>query len=321
MEASLNHRTTPLMILPQEGGSNSPEELVQLVEARRNELFDVLLTDGAILFRGFAVASPSVFGEVVTRFSRRCLHEYAGGASPRQHIGQGRGPIYNSTDYPSELELPLHNELSYSNDYPNCIYFCCLVEPAHGGATTLGDSRRILEAIPIDVRSAFEGKGLKYIRLLGPEKGSGYSWQDAFRCDQRDMVEAQCTDIGAEWEWLGDGYLKVVQHRPALARHPRTGEEVWFNQALGFHPQGLDPVSHAELIRIHGDESRFRLNVQYGDGSPIDKQTIRQVAAVLQQQAFPHIWKAGDVLMLDNLLVAHGRAPFRGPRSIAVAMS
>jgi alpha-ketoglutarate-dependent taurine dioxygenase len=321
MKARLTHRTTALIIAPQEGGSDSPEALVELVETRRNELFDLLFTHGAILFRGFTVASSSVFGEVVTLLSRGCLHEYAGGASPRQLIGQGHGPIYNSTDYPAELELPLHNELSYSNHYPNHIYFCCLVEPGHGGATTLGDSRRILEAMPGHVRSPFEAKGLKYIRLLGPEKGSGYSWQDAFRCDQPRVVEAQCTETGAEWEWLADGHLKVVQQRPALARHPRTGEEVWFNQALGFHPSGLDPVSYAELIRIHGDESRFRLNVQYGDGSPIDHQTIRHVAAVLQREAVPHIWKAGDVLILDNLLMAHGRAPFRGPRSIAVAMS
>jgi alpha-ketoglutarate-dependent taurine dioxygenase len=35
----------------------------------------------------------------------------------------------------------------------------------------------------------------------------------------------------------------------------------------------------------------------------------------------PHAWEAGDLLMLDNLLAAHGRRPFSGERRIAVAMS
>jgi hypothetical protein len=29
----------------------------------------------------------------------------------------------------------------------------------------------------------------------------------------------------------------------------------------------------------------------------------------------------GDILMVDNMLVAHGREPFSGPRKILVAMA
>ena len=35
--------------------------------------------------------------------------------------------------------------------------------------------------------------------------------------------------------------------------------------------------------------------------------------------SFP--WQKGDLLMLDNMLVAHGRAPFSGPRQILVGMA
>ena len=34
--------------------------------------------------------------------------------------------------------------------------------------------------------------------------------------------------------------------------------------------------------------------------------------------AFP--WETGDVLMLDNMLVAHGRESYSGPRKILAAM-
>jgi alpha-ketoglutarate-dependent taurine dioxygenase len=32
-------------------------------------------------------------------------------------------------------------------------------------------------------------------------------------------------------------------------------------------------------------------------------------------------WEAGDILLLDNMLVAHGRRAFTGPRQIVVAMA
>jgi alpha-ketoglutarate-dependent taurine dioxygenase len=35
--------------------------------------------------------------------------------------------------------------------------------------------------------------------------------------------------------------------------------------------------------------------------------------------AFP--WQKGDILMVDNMLAAHGREPFTGPRKIMVAMA
>ena len=267
------------------------------------------------------MTSAGEFATTVGALAGSALQEYAGGASPRRPLEEGKRPVYTSTEYPPELTLPLHNELSYSDVYPRRVYFGCLVAPAWGGATTLGDSRRILEAMPAAVRDAFEAKGVRYIRLLSPEKGSGYSWQDAFRSDDPAALERRCRESGAQWHWLQGGFVRVVESRPAVVRHPATGEAVWFNQAAGFHPAALDAVTYAELIRLHGDETRFRLNVRFGDGSPIPAETIREVASVTQRQAVPHAWRAGDVLMLDNLLTAHGRAPFRGERSIAVAMS
>lgn len=32
-------------------------------------------------------------------------------------------------------------------------------------------------------------------------------------------------------------------------------------------------------------------------------------------------WQTGDVLMLDNMLTAHAREPFQGPRKVVVAMA
>lgn len=42
---------------------------------------------------------------------------------------------------------------------------------------------------------------------------------------------------------------------------------------------------------------------------------------MLRDQTVPHRLAGRDVLVLDKLLAAHGRAPFTGPRKITLAMT
>jgi alpha-ketoglutarate-dependent taurine dioxygenase len=303
------------------GEEDSLALLVERVEAERGELDEALLSSGVLLIRGFAVETTDEFAELVSRLAgSKALREYHGGASPRRPLPGSKAPVYNSTEYPAHIELPLHNELSYSADYPERIAFLCLVEPGAGGETTYGDSRRILRAMPPTVRSRFERLGLRYIRNLPPGEGSGYSWQDAFRSADPRLVEQRCAASGATAEWLPGDFLRVIQDRPAVATHPQTGQEVWFNQADGFHPSALDEQSYRELQALYGSEDRFRLNVTFGDGSPIDLDALAAIRAVLGEESRPHAWRKGDVLVLDNMLAAHGRRPFTGERRIATAI-
>jgi alpha-ketoglutarate-dependent taurine dioxygenase len=152
-------------------------------------------------------------------------------------------------------------------------------------------------------------------------KGSGYSWQEAFETDDPQEVEACCGRLGADFEWRPGGVLRMSQVRPATAVHPATREEVWFNQADGFHPSGIDPSSYQELILLCGSEEGFRLNVAYGDGSPIERDTLARIRTVIASQTVAHRWRAGDIVVVDNLLAAHGRMPFRGARKIALMMT
>jgi alpha-ketoglutarate-dependent taurine dioxygenase len=315
-------RALPFIVQGDAEGEASFGALLGLVRERIGFLDEALLIHGAILLRGWPVGSCDQFAELVEELSgrRRLLH-YRGGASPRRALSAGAQPVYNSTEYPPDMELSLHNELSYSGTWPERIYFLCLAAPAEGGETTLGDSRRILARMPAGVRARFEAAGVRYIRNLPSGAGSGYSWQDAFATDDRAEVDRHCSAIGAQHEWLDGDLLRVMEVRPAVAVHPETGGEIWFNQADGFHPSALDPATHAALLALCGSEERFRLNVSYGDGKPIDPSDLAAVRQVIREESQPHSWEAGDVLMLDNMLAAHGRRPFAGERRIAVAMS
>jgi alpha-ketoglutarate-dependent taurine dioxygenase len=307
----LNSQKLPLVVEPEFDASF--ESLVKTANDRREFLREQLLHYGALLLRGFQMENAANFEEFARVFSEKELFNYAGGVSPRRVLNDG---VYTSTEYPAQFSLSLHNELSYSNIYPSLLFFGCLIAPQTGGETTLGDSRRILKKIDRQVSDLFKRKKLCYVRNLQSDKGSGYSWQEAFESDDKETVEKICRKAGANFEWkTGDG-LRLSQIRPAILTHPITAEEVWFNQADGFHPSNLGEEL-LETLR----EDELRLNVFFGDGSMIDSAMLAHIRTVLQNETISHRWQVGDILILDNILSAHGRMPFAGARKIILAMT
>jgi hypothetical protein len=69
------------------------------------------------------------------------------------------------------------------------------------------------------------------------------------------------------------------------------------------------------------EEYPLDINTFYGDGTPIEAETLENIHAAYEQATVAFPWQPGDILMVDNMLVAHGRAPFSGPRRIVVAMA
>jgi hypothetical protein len=68
-------------------------------------------------------------------------------------------------------------------------------------------------------------------------------------------------------------------------------------------------------------EAGLPMAAYYGDGGRIDNTTLASVREVLRAQRRTFRWQQGDLLVVDNVLAAHGRMPFDGPRRILVAMS
>ena len=315
----LNDRRLPLVVEPDEGdpAGSRPEALFELCRTRGEFLRSRLLTHGALLLRGFGVTCAHEFARFVRLFSGKEPLDYLGGASPRNKL---EGGVYTSTEYPSRLTLSSHNELSYTYRWPAHLFFCCVVAPARGGETPLADSRVILKSIDPEIVERFRRKRIMYVRNLSGVEGSGYSWQEAFETREREAVEEFCRAGGISFGWREDGGLRLSEVRPATAEHAQTGEEVWFNQAEGFHPSALDPETYRALIS-HGPEEEFRLNSYYGDGSPLEPAALAHVREVVRRESVLVPWRAGDVLVVDNLLACHGRMPFEGPRKILLAMT
>lgn len=300
----------PLVVLP----AALDVDLADWARANRAFISQKLIEHGGILFRGFRVQSANQFEGFVNAFGDDLL-DYTYRSTPRSKVD---GHIYTSTEFPAEYEIPLHNELSYASSWPRKIWFCCLKAAEQGGETPLADSRKVFAAIRPEVRERFRRLGVMYVRVFG--EGLDLHWHNAFQTTDRAAVEEHCRLAGIEFEWLGKDRLRTRQVCQAVATHPETGDEVWFNQAHLFHVSSLRPELRDALLAEFGEDGLPR-NSCYGDGSAIEADVLDEIRTAFAKASVVFPWEEGDVTMLDNMLVAHGRRPFSGARKIVVAMA
>ncbi|MEU6221871.1 TauD/TfdA family dioxygenase [Streptomyces sp. NPDC047022] len=268
----------------------------------------------ALLFRGFGV-NEAALAEVMPMLLPERL-AYIHGNTPRTKVGEN---VYTSTEYPPEYAISMHNELSYAPAWPARLLFCCVQPAATGGATPLLDSARWLAELDGSIRDAFSG-GLCYRQYLHGGRGFGKSWQATFETDDRAEVEELLAPTGAEWEWTTSNALRTRHVRPSTILHPVTGAELWFNQADQWHPATLGEETMGELASIVPAD-QLPQSVTFADGSPIPDEFVREVRDQGLALAVDVDWQRGDVLLIDNLAVAHGRRAFAGSRRVLVAMS
>jgi alpha-ketoglutarate-dependent taurine dioxygenase len=286
------------------------------VAENKTNIADQLLEHGGILFRGFGVRTTREFERFIELASGEML-EYSERSSPRSRVTDRN--IYTSTDYPPQQSIFVHNENSYKRNFNLKIFFFCETPALQGGATPIADCRNVYARISPEVRERFVEKGWMYTRIYGD--GFGLDWQTTFQTRDRNVVEEHCRRNGIATEWTSDGRLKTRAVLPAVIKHPVSGETVWFNHATFFHVSTLEAGLREGLLASFENEADLPTNTYYGDGSNIEPETLDELRAAYRQETVSFPWQRGDILMLDNILAAHGRAPYEGPRKILVGMT
>ena len=301
-----------LLVLEAQGKTFNPFEWVKEHKAL---LESYLINQGGILFRNFNIYSVSEFNRVVQSLYPDLL-DYVYRSTPRTKLG---GKIYTATEYPADRIIPMHNENAYSRSWPKKIFFYSVIVASEGGETPIADSRNVYKRIDQQIRKKFEEYGVMYTRNYS--KGIDLSWQEVFQTEEKEEVERYCKEHYIEFEWKkGAPELTTRQTCQATLVHPITGDSVWFNQAHLFHISSLDEESRLSLIKEVGEDNIPR-NASYGNGEPFKTEVLDHIRDVYDQEKMKFQWYKGDIMFLDNVLMAHGREAYSGERKVAVAMA
>lgn len=287
-------------------------DLAGWIEGNRDFLESLLLKSGATLFRGFQINEPQSFERAASQICRELFNE--NGEHPRTSASPH---VYQPVFYPPDKQLLWHNENSFNYRFPKKIMFGCIKPAATGGETPVADSREVYRRLDSKIVGLFEEKQVMYVRNYSPNLG--LDWRTVFKTDSRAEVEKKCGESFFSFEWKSDGTLRTRCVRPAVVAHPATREKTWFNQAQHWHFSCLDAETRDVFAKSFREEN-FPRQCYFGDGSAIEDSIMKEILAVYKELEAVYPWQAGDMILIDNLLTAHGRNPFTGERKLLVAM-
>ena len=84
---------------------------------------------------------------------------------------------------------------------------------------------------------------------------------------------------------------------------------VFFNQLIAAY-RGWD-----------GGSNESQKTISFGDGSEISDKTMSIVSDLADHLSFNLVWEKGDVALINNSLVLHGRKPYKGQRSVLASLA
>ncbi len=298
----------PLVVEP----ASADLDAVAWAAAHRDQVEAWLRRHAGLLFRGFGLTTPQEFEAFAEALQPGLYGSY--GDLPKKEGGRN---TYRSTPYPERKMILYHNESSHLPRWPRKQWFFCEQPSPVGGATPIVDCREMLRRLPAELAERFARLGLTYVRTF--TENLDVDWRDFFKTDSREEVEARCRAAGVDFAWIGQDELQTRTRCPAVITHPLTGERSFFNQVQLHHTRCLDADVREDLLAMVGPE-RMPRQVFYGDGSPIEDEVMDLIGELYEACAVRFDWRRGDVVMLDNMLAAHARDPYEGPRRIVVAM-
>ena len=277
------------------------------------ELSAKAATHGAVLFRGFPLATDYDFDTFVAAFG---LPNFTYEDSLSNAVRRNRtARVFTANEAPADVNICLHHEMAQTPIYPSKLFFFCEKAAEQGGATPLCRSDILFDRMTKEMpQFALDcaDKGLLYSHVMpavdDAASGMGRSWQSTWKASTPQEAEARMTELGYAWEWQDDGCLKVTTPQLQAVKRLRNGGTVFFNQLIAAFHGWKD---------ARNDPGK---SITFGDGAPLDSRAMDRVIEMAEEITFDVPWQAGDVALVDNYVTMHGRRTFQGTRKVLASL-
>ncbi|CDK26056.1 unnamed protein product [Kuraishia capsulata CBS 1993] len=302
-----------------------------LSEVSSKGIFTTLLQNhGAVLLRGLGDSSGETFSRFVTAV------EKSRGSFPFEQIGLAgkrhawAENVFTANEGPPKTRFYQHNEYSRFTHFPSNIHFFChKAAKRGGGGSPIVHSRRLFERVNETIPEFI--KELSEKRLVNNQvypsktyataaiKGNEFYWegpdtfgQEILETDsietKKAKAEKQVRRLTDDFAWQEDGSIVVRQHIPAFRENPVTHKPLFFNSFIGGYGTSKD---HGALHPPHiGDNGGIYYPTTYDTGERIPLDYLETCLQISRELEFVQKWEDGDLVLLDNYQVSHGREPW-----------
>lgn len=296
----------------------SPSGETDSLPIERSKIADLFERYRCIVFRGFK-ATVDDFQCLTSELTKDFLTYQGGGFTVgpfKRSMIDNQKTLLTATGKTQDFPLPLHGEMYYLGQPPDLIWFYCAKPVEEGGETTVGDGVQIFRELSDSTARMLENRHISYRRHLRDS-----DWQAAFQTDSKAAVEEFCRAQNLHVIWEPDGSVVTTMRASAL-RPDRDGNPAFINSLL--------ILALAEQAIVSGQAASYMPEmknvrpdfvVRWDDGSPIELEVIQELAKISGRNEAAVSWSSGDVMLVDNRSIMHGRRASSGTeRQILVRM-
>lgn len=287
--------------------------LPKLLKNHRRAIDDALANTGAILFRGFDLANATDFDNAVQAYGAKTF-TYSESLSNAVRVNL-TPRVFTANEAPPTTSIYLHHEMAQTPVYPSKLLFFCEIAPGAGGATPLCRSDILYEHLERqcpELVARFTSKGVRYTNTMPAENdissGQGRSWKSTLGVETKPEAESRLQKLGYSWSWQDAGTLTVTTPILDAVRELGNERKVFFNQLIAAYRGWADSRNEPSK------------SVAFGDGTAIPEEEMAQAIQLSDELTYDLNWKTGDVVLIDNFIVMHGRRPYEGKRRVLASL-
>lgn len=274
----------------------TPGDMGPRVADIATELLAELREAGHVLLRGFG-PSLADFNDLVSDCSVKVTLDPA-----RQFHGDVAQLVDSGTD-----SIGLHIENGATPYPPDLLWFHCVTAASSGSETTVCDGRRVWERMSEVTRQLFRDSPVVFARTVAEEQ-----WRQfvAFTLgDGRRPADITLDDLATLAASSGD----------SVTFTPRPDGSVHY----AFHTYAAHPGKWSEELAwansIFGPSYNYEApEIKFADGRQIPASVLNEVAGITEAVTEEITWEDGDIVLIDNSRVMHGRRPITDTRRTIV---